>query len=197
MPVLVFLLLGLCWIWQVDNTAISLWINGRHSIAGDVFWRAMTWMGDGITMSILIFLLLFIRFRTAFLAAALLVSSLAAQWLKHFLHMTDLHWYCQEWICTWCRGTAICSFQFSFRAYHSCFLHLRSTGCAGGRPVLQWLFFLIAALVGISRIYLLQHFMEDVLFGALLGTMTAYLLTGILLHQKWMWTSYGIRICYR
>lgn len=191
MPVLVFLLLGLCWIWQVDNTAISLWINGRHSIAGDVFWRAMTWMGDGITMSILIFLLLFIRFRTAFLAAAaLLVSSLAAQWLKHFfahdrpsliLSGMDLHLV---------PGVQLYA-HFSFPSGHTtaAFCIYGVLAVLSGRPVLQWLFFLIAALVGISRIYLLQHFMEDVLFGALLGTMTAYLLTGILLHQKWMWTS--------
>ena len=109
----------------------------RASIAGDVFWRAMTWMGDGITMSILIFLLLFIRFRTAFLAAAALITgSLAAQWAM-VLHMTDLHWYCQEMDLHLVRGTIYAHFSFLGRP-QLLFASTEYWLCAEGRPVLQW-----------------------------------------------------------
>ena len=79
--------------------------------------------------------------------------------------------------------------HFSFPSGHTtaAFCIYGVLAVLSGRPVLQWLFFLIAALVGISRIYLLQHFMEDAVW-RLLGTMTAYLLTGILRIRNG-WTS--------
>ena len=39
----------------------------------------------------------------------------------------------------------------------------------GKNVLLQLLFFTLAVLVGVSRIYLVEHFPEDVLFGSLLG----------------------------
>lgn len=48
------------------------------------------------------------------------------------------------------------------------------------------LFFLLAILVAASRVYLIQHFVEDVWMGSLLGTMLAYLIFQLFsLSLKW------------
>lgn len=48
------------------------------------------------------------------------------------------------------------------------------------------LFFLLAILVAASRVYLIQHFVEDVWMGSLLGAMLAYLIFHLFsLSLKW------------
>lgn len=46
-----------------------------------------------------------------------------------------------------------------------------------GRDLLSLFWLLIAVMVGISRIYLAQHFLQDVLAGAFLGTIIALIFT--------------------
>lgn len=45
------------------------------------------------------------------------------------------------------------------------------------------LFFVVAVLVGLSRIYLGHHFMEDVLFGSIVGVVVSYIVFALL--RKW------------
>lgn len=42
--------------------------------------------------------------------------------------------------------------------------------------ILMLLFLMAAILVGISRVYLLQHFVEDIMMGAILGVLLAFLI---------------------
>ena len=46
------------------------------------------------------------------------------------------------------------------------------------------LFFAIAIMVGISRVYLFAHFPEDVLFGSALGVLIALLVYGIVMSKN-------------
>ncbi|WP_235295790.1 phosphatase PAP2 family protein [Portibacter marinus] len=50
-------------------------------------------------------------------------------------------------------------------------------------PFLSVIFLLVAILVGISRIYLGHHFLEDVLFGSILGVFISYVV--YFLMERW------------
>jgi membrane-associated phospholipid phosphatase len=52
-----------------------------------------------------------------------------------------------------------------------------------GRNAIQVLAFLFALLVGLSRVYLMQHFFVDILFGAIVGSFSAFVSYFLLL--KW------------
>ena len=47
----------------------------------------------------------------------------------------------------------------------------------------QLFFLLLATLVGLARIYLIQHFLKDVVLGSLLGVMIAV----VWYHIQWLW----------
>jgi membrane-associated phospholipid phosphatase len=176
-PLHVFLIGGLLMLFRPGSTDISVWINAQHTPYGDAFFRMATWLGDGITAGIFIFVLLFIRFRWAFLLAlAMLVSTFLAQWLKHYfnydrpsLELSDLPLHYVE-------GVQLYQ-HFSFPSGHTtaAFCMYGMLAFISKTPVSKLLFFLVAAVVGISRIYLMQHFLEDVLFGAVLGSGVAML----------------------
>jgi membrane-associated phospholipid phosphatase len=48
--------------------------------------------------------------------------------------------------------------------------------------MLSMLFFLLAAFVGLSRVYLLQHFVVDIFFGAIFGILSVVL--ALMLMEK-------------
>lgn len=60
------------------------------------------------------------------------------------------------------------------------------------RPWLSVLFFLIAVLTGYSRIYLSQHFANDVLAGTIVGTVAALLCTWWYTKWRGRWTDYSV-----
>ena len=62
-------------------------------------------------------------------------------------------------------------------------------------PLFKFVFFLIAFLVGYSRIYLSQHFLQDVIAGAALGTLVASL--GYYLMEWLNWPHHQSRLSIR
>ncbi|MBN2521529.1 MAG: phosphatase PAP2 family protein [Bacteroidales bacterium] len=157
---------------------VHLYFNQFHSSFFDFFFKYLTYLGDGIFIVFIAVALLFIRFRY-FLLIILpyLVSGFFVQLFKriifpgierpaiYFKDMYDLHLV---------EGVKILK-SFSFPSGHSAtvfafFLILiflsknNFTKVAG---------FLMAILVGYSRIYLSQHFLIDVWAGSLIGMISA------------------------
>jgi membrane-associated phospholipid phosphatase len=48
------------------------------------------------------------------------------------------------------------------------------------------LFFFLALLAGISRMYLVQHFFEDIYAGAWLGTVLTWLIYELFERKNWL-----------
>jgi membrane-associated phospholipid phosphatase len=151
-----------------------LLINQHHSRSLDVFFILFTNLGNGFFAIGLVAILL-IRKKIGWsvqVAISFLVSGLAAQLLKHMIHsprpMIFFGTHGIHWIYGITR-TGYASFPsghtatiFAITTLFSLYFPSHKTG---------FLFFLIAALTGFSRIYLAEHFPVDVLGGLLTGVL--------------------------
>lgn len=72
--------------------------------------------------------------------------------------------------------------------------------CTSSKRIVAALLFAIALLVGISRIYLVQHFLEDVYLGAIIGLLLAiltYYLQNRLTQNPNHWANKSLRDLFR
>jgi len=182
------------------------WINGHHAPFFDQFFRPFTNVGDGAFYVVVTLALLFVRFRWALLSfVCFAVTSLAAQVGKHLIftgHPRPFRYFSEHpgfpplHIV---EGVVMGTLK-SFPSGHSTsafsvFLVLtyvvrqKSWGLA---------FLLLAALAAYSRVYLAQHFVEDVFAGSILGTgLTLALLAwlpGYLSRHPQRWHDQRLRL---
>lgn len=166
---------------QIDHGDFVLWLNARHSSIGDQFFKYWTYVGDGFLLGLvaLFFLLTsYYRFFIFLIAIAFqtVFVHLFKQWLAkgeprpklYFGEIVDqLHFV---------EGVAVRSFN-SFPSGHTasaftlCFFLMLCTK----RPIVQLLLLIAAVLVGVSRVYIMQHFGRDIFFGAIFGILSVLL----------------------
>lgn len=177
-----YILLAGFFVFKNSKGDVEVWFNTYNNSSLDHFFFWATYLGDGIiAFGILIGIACFYNIRKAFLITVilLLVSSLT-QILKRFVFydvyrpsvflkdVTGLHYV---------EGLEIHSGN-SFPSGHTtqafCLFFLFSYYIKNRNW--QYFFFLIALLAGISRVYLLQHFLIDIYFGALIGTLGSMML---------------------
>lgn len=170
-----------------DKTAIHLQINAMHSSFADLFFTYWTYVGDGIFVAvagIIIAIFLFPRYRWLplwFGASTLIVSGAAAQLLKRFVFEDALRpsAYLSEHSLYFVQGVQLHA-SHSFPSGHTtaafAFFGFASLFLGRKKPWLQVLFAVCAGLVGYSRMYLSQHFLEDVFAGMILGSLIFLLL---------------------
>ena len=173
-----FLVIGFAFYLIIGKSQGHIIINGYHNNFGDFLFKYVTHLGDGIIFPILIIITLFMKFRWSlyFLAAALftlLATYLTKQILFHGI------------------PRPIAFFEDSYNLYlvEGVKIH-RSNSFPSGHTTtafavfsllilivknnyLKFSFALLAIFAGFSRIYLSQHFLIDVLAGAILGIMIA------------------------
>jgi membrane-associated phospholipid phosphatase len=163
-------------------------INRWTTPALDPLFKYGTYLADGLIPTAFGLVFLFIRWRWFLLvAASVLGSSIIAQLLKH-LFFADVD-----------RPSMFLADMAGLRLvpgvemlHHNSFPSGHST-CAFsmcfvaavliGRPLPAALLALLAGLLAFSRVYLSQHFTEDVLCGAVIGTGTAWL------AYRWLYSS--------
>ncbi|MCF8231313.1 MAG: phosphatase PAP2 family protein [Bacteroidales bacterium] len=152
-----------------------LWLNDLHTPFWDSFFKYATYLGDGIIPAVLIVLLLFVNYyRTLVFTAAILLETLIVQGVGKrgfFSHLVrPKKFFGEDVALNFVEGVNVHGYH-TFPSGHTavafvlfCFLAL-SINRKWGIPL-----FLIALIVGISRVYILQHFFIDIYFGALIGT---------------------------
>ncbi len=160
----------------IDKKTIHLTFNQYHNTFFDVFFKYTTYLGDGVVFPITIVGLLFFnrKIAPAFIYAGiitLLVSYILKNWVfigyarpyevfKNTLHLVDgvrmRHWH-------------------SFPSGHTtaAFALFMLAVLFTKEKRVQLLWFMLACIAGISRIYLSQHFLQDVLAGSILGSFIA------------------------
>ncbi len=162
---------------------LVLAFSSIRSTGSDFFFKYVTFLGDGLSFIIIsILLLLFIKIRWGIVSLLIYsVSGLLAQFfkkivfgplprpLKYFEGNTDL---------------------FPVDGVHNAYVHSFPSGHTtttfamftfivllySGRKGVAVICFIIAVLTAISRIYLAQHFVEDVLAGTILGLVSSAIL---------------------
>ncbi len=169
----IFLILGLIPLFfQIDNS-FSLWVNSNHSEQMDYFFKYITFLGDGIFYGIILIPLLFVMVRWSIIGLlSYSLTGIVAQILKHIFELPRPKHVFSSLDLNFVEGVVLYS-NFSFPSGHttsafSLFLLLTFI-----IPV-RWIgviFFILALLVGFSRIYLMQHFYSDVYVGSILGVL--------------------------
>lgn len=170
-----FILLGIVITLSLEKIELHLWINQFHSEFFDVFFKNLTIIGDGAFALVLLpYLILFAEFRTFLISCfSCFIAGMLAQFFKkvvftealrpgmlidkRLLHIADgVHLHS---IHAFPSGHTTSSFAFfALLAFFNRKNKYIQILCAFG-----------AILAGFSRVYLSQHFMEDIIFGAVLG----------------------------
>lgn len=176
-----FVLLG-GWTWLIPKGKTEWMVNTQHSPMADEFYRYITYWGDGITFGVVIVLvLIWGNFRRALEGVLiLLVHTLIVQGFKRTIFegwprpksffeqagIQDLYLV---------PGIEVHTAN-TFPSGHS------ATAFALAAFLTLWyprsgavlVLFVLAALGAFSRVYLLQHFVVDTVFGSLAGMISVW-----------------------
>ncbi len=150
-------------------------LNTYHSFFLDNFFIYYTYLGDGI-FALCLTALLFFYFKKKQMALALLlsfsISGLVAQTIKNLIAAPRprLFFESNEYA-HFINGVSLAN-NSSFPSGHTTSAFAVATVLALMIKDKRWQIFLllIASIVGYSRIYLAQHFLLDVIIGAIIGT---------------------------
>jgi membrane-associated phospholipid phosphatase len=171
------------------KTDIHLFINGFNCGFFDFVFRYMTEFGAFVLIAPIILFQALIKYRFALITLTSTVfGSLMTQFFKRFVMdfsprpidvfkgVYDLHLV---------ENVKIYS-SHSFPSGHTtgAFALFFALGLISKRPVYQFLFLMIAVLVGYSRLYLSQHFLIDVVAGSMIGTFSAFVCYFWLTNKK-------------
>lgn len=169
---------------------LFLAVNLNYNSFADHFFKMMTHVGDGFMFIAIVLLLLFVEYRKAILAFMVyLISSQIAQFLKrvlfeevprpkkYFEGIQELHFV---------DGVQVHN-MMSFPSGHttSAFALAAFLTIISKNKNLGFIYLVLAVLIGYSRMYLAQHFYEDVLMGSIIGVMSTFITCYFLLRTDW------------
>jgi membrane-associated phospholipid phosphatase len=181
---------------------LHLWITSYNSPAADAFFYYYTYVGDWLPYAIA-GVLLFYRYRvTLYILVAQITTGLVSVAMKNVwdeprpsLYFSrnypniQLHQVLDEHLHS----------VYSFPSGHTvtAFAFFLALSCFTKKPALQFLYFVLAVLVGYSRIYLSQHFAVDVLAGSLVGVSLTALCNFYLDKIELKWADGSLRDVFR
>jgi len=178
-PFSVILIFGIVLLLTYSKIDIHLYINKHNSAFFDEYFKYMTEFGAFILIAPIIIIMALFKYRYALMAiASSVLASLIVQILKRifytdcprpkvvFQDIYDLHFV---------ENVHLHS-SHSFPSGHTAgaFALFMVLALINKRPVWQFLFLMMAVLVGYSRMYLSQHFLIDVVVGSVVGTASAF-----------------------
>ena len=178
-PYLLFLIASMLLVTTSQHGDMVLLMNSIHNKLLDVFFKWWTHLGDGIFFGCLALYLLIRKKRHGYIfliigAAQGLISLLMKQVIFKGTPRPRKYFEDQE-ILVFVEGVKVHDFN-SFPSGHTITAFAIATFFAITVEKKEWslLFLLSAILVGLSRIYLNQHFLVDVAVGSLIGVMVAF-----------------------
>ena len=161
---------------------LELLINQYHLPGLDIFFRYITHLGNGIVLAIFLIFLLFHNYYFAIVTTfSILLQSIFISIFKRWIFNgldRPLAFFPEGIDLNFVEGVEIhTSNTFpsghtatGFALFALLFIAINNRG-----TIVSTLLFYFAFLVGFSRIYLLQHFVIDVYFGALFGILSVVL----------------------
>ena len=188
-PYLLFLVIAGIFLLLHSKADAHLILNQYRYSFGDVLFPYATWLGDLTAVIAVVFLLCFFKYRFALLVAlSNIFSSLITQLLKHTL-FADV-----DRPTKFFEGVAHLNLVPGYENYvYNSFPSGHSTSafttffCLAliiKNKLAKFFMFILALTVGISRIYLSQHFLNDVYAGSLIGVIVSLLIYQYLFVMK-------------
>ncbi|MEX2597974.1 MAG: phosphatase PAP2 family protein [Salibacteraceae bacterium] len=177
-------------IYATSKDALHLWFNSHHHPFADLFFKYVTHLGDGVFGAFIVLLGFIYKLKYGVIGLiGLAGSSLITQVLKrqvfnhehrpskYFEEMAQLHLV---------DGVQLHS-NFSFPSGHAtaAFSIFFLLAIIAKKPALQSLFFILVVLVAFSRVYISQHFFEDIYMGSIIGTSVCFLAFAFLKEKSW------------
>ena len=183
LPYIAFILILIPAFILIPKNTIHLFINSHHSLFADYLFRYITCLGDGIVPFLIATVLLFFSIRSSFyMALGGTLAGLTAQFFKRivfpeikrpvavFNDIPGFHLI---------EGVDMNS-AFSFPSGHAATIFAVCLILAGltRNKGIKLVLFLVALIVGFSRVYLSQHFLIDYYAGSFLGVLSAIFVVG-------------------
>ena len=175
MCLLLLLLAGLALLILLGKSATFISLNSLHPFALNVFFINYTFMGDGIFALCLIAAYIFYlkkKKEGLTLLYAFLLSGIAVQIIKNLVNSPRPKLFFEQGQYMFFMDGVSLSNNSSFPSGHTATAFAIATVLIlfSKNKIWQLPILFLAALVGYSRIYLAQHFLMDVLIGAVIGT---------------------------
>ncbi|MCW3086059.1 MAG: phosphoesterase PA-phosphatase related [Bacteroidetes bacterium] len=193
-PYVLFLIAGGCMLIANSKGNIHLEFNSFHDSFFDVFFYYATFLGDGVIAVLAGLILLTVRYRWAIVVGlSNIISAVITQTLKHtvfsdvvrpkkfFEGVHDLYFV-----------PNVDNYLYnSFPSGHStcAFALYLSVALITKNKTLKLACILLALVVGYSRIYLSQHFLEDVYAGSLIGVVTTLFVFFFIQRSQVAWLN--------
>lgn len=187
LPFLLFILIGGLLLFNLEKGDLLLFCSDNRSAFGDWFFKYATKLGEELTYIGFILFFLFIRFRYALLIplTGLIVTVTSFLSKNFFLHPRPSTYYktlgtFQDIVLV--EGVHVVKGLSSFPSGHTMSAFALFALVAFMLPnnkTRSLVLFFCALIVGLSRIYLVQHFFQDVYLGAIIGVILALIIYGI------------------
>lgn len=162
-------------LFLTDKEFLNLWLNQHHTVVLDFAFKYLTYLGDGWLLLPLGLLLLSRNyFLSLIFGISLLLESFVVQVvLKHGFFsevVRPMKYIANSALLHRVEGVEIHSL-YSFPSGHTqtAFLIFTFLALFCKRKISVYILLFVAVLVGLSRVYLLQHFFVDIWFGSLIG----------------------------
>ncbi len=158
---------------------LVLLINKHHLPSLDIFFKYITNLGDGVMMALLLVFLLFYSYKLSIVTAfSIIFQSIIVSIFKRWLYAgleRPTAFFGDGYSWNFVEGVEVHGSN-TFPSGHTttafAFFAILVIAFGNRRTILSFLLFLLAYLVGFSRVYLLQHFVIDAYFGAIFGVLS-------------------------
>jgi membrane-associated phospholipid phosphatase len=178
LPFVAFLCLGGIFLSKYDKETLLIFFNSRYTSVGDFFFKYYTHVGDGSFYLLVAFLILMFvsKYKAIVLTASYILTSLLAQFIKYNIPGENFrprsHFWFDSARIHFVDGVEV-MVSHSFPSGHttSAFSMFLLFAVFAKNKFWSLVFFVMALLVGYSRMYLGQHFFADVYGGAIIGTL--------------------------
>lgn len=168
----------LIFMMATDHGSILIWVNEHRNDVFDAVFPYVTFIGDWVTLLIVGLALLFYRWRVSVIfllsTASMLMISSFLKWVV-FPNVPRPSVFFEGTTTLKPLEGIILNTLYSFPSGHTMAAFMMATFLAlfVNNKKLSALLLFAAVLTAVSRIYLLQHFLRDVLAGSIIGVLIA------------------------
>jgi len=200
---LVMLLIGLIFRIGIEKGDFIIWMSEHRTVSGDYFFRFMSYIVEPwFFMVLALFIAIFDYRHSILIGLSGIVTLVLSKFLKSiflqprpkiFFSNSDV-WH----LFTPVQGSVPLDGFTSFPSGHAmaAFALFTAISITVNRKKWMFLWLLFASISALSRVYLMNHFLEDILAGALIGIVITLVVRAIIIYWKlpvYNFTSYSIK----